>query len=524
MTLAWQPFKVLPFVFMGLIPLFYLEAEVRRNHPQSSRLPFFTYTFLSLFLFNCSTVYWIWNASPEGAVAAFFINTLMMTLPLFIFHIIQKREVKSDKMWAFIFLWLSYEWLHTNWQFSFPWLSLGNVFSYTPVLVQWYEYTGVAGGSLWVVFVNYKLYKLIKTWKERIPSDNYGKVFNLVFFYLFAPIFLSFYIANDRDGKETRIKRQMADIVVVQPNIDPYKDKFEGMTPEAQTDKILALAETQIDSLTQFVMMPETALLGSLEEGNLQNAAVYQKVLIFLEKHPNIGLLSGADTYRFYQTNNKPTITARKYSDALFYDVYNTAMYLSKFDSLQIYHKSKLVPGVERMPYPEIFGFLEKVSINLGGTSGSLASDKEAKVFFTHQKSKLAPVICYESIFPDYVASYVKKGADIICIITNDGWWGNTPGYRQHFDFARLRAIENRRWVARSANTGISGFIDEEGNIVSQSEWWKEAVLRTKVPLYKEETFFTQNGDLIGFWAMVLGVFEIIKLFRKKTKLYNNFF
>jgi apolipoprotein N-acyltransferase len=168
------------------------------------------------------------------------------------------------------------------------------------------------------------------------------------------------------------------------------------------------------------------------------------------------------------------------------------------------------------MPYPEIFGFLEKVSINLGGTSGSLASDKETKVFYSYKKTKLAPVICFESVFPDYVAGYVKKGADIICIITNDGWWGNTPGYRQHFDFARLRAIENRRWVARSANTGISGFIDEEGNIVNQSEWWKEAVLRAKVPLHKEETFFTQNGDLIGFWAMVLGVFEIFKLFRRK--------
>ncbi len=516
MTLSWQPFKALPFIFIGLIPLFYLEAEVRKNHVHSSRLLFLAYTFLSLFLFNCSTVYWIWNASPEGAIAAFFINTLMMTLPLLIFHITRKREENSNKMWAFIFLWLTYEWLHTNWQFSFPWLSLGNVFSYTPFLVQWYEYTGVAGGSLWVVLVNYKLYILISTWKERSPSENYGKIFNLAFFFLFTPIFLSFYIANDRQEKGANIKRQMADIVLVQPNIDPYKDKFEGMTPEAQTDKILALAETKIDSLTQFVMMPETALLGSLEEGNLQNAVVYQKVLDFLEKHPNIGLLSGADTHRFYQSNYKPTITARKYSDVLFYDVYNTALYLSKFDSLQIYHKSKLVPGVERMPYPEIFGFLEKVSINLGGTSGSLASDKEAKVFYSYQKTKLAPIICFESVFPDYVASYVKKGADILCIITNDGWWGNTPGFRQHFDFARLRAIENRRWVARSANTGISGFIDEKGEIVSESEWWKEAVLRAKVPLHKEETFFTQNGDLIGFWAMILGIYEIFKLFRRK--------
>jgi apolipoprotein N-acyltransferase len=160
--------------------------------------------------------------------------------------------------------------------------------------------------------------------ERRILSDNYGKVFNLAFFYLFAPIFLSFYIANDRQEKEASIKRQMADIVVVQPNIDPYKDKREGMSPEAQTDKILALAESKIDSLTQFVMLPETALLGSLEEGNLQNAAVYQKVLGFLERHPNIALLSVLTPIVSIQSNNKPTLTARKYNEGLYYDVYNS--------------------------------------------------------------------------------------------------------------------------------------------------------------------------------------------------------
>ncbi len=498
--------------------MFFLENEIRKHHAQSSRLWFFLYSFLSFFLFNVSTVYWIWNASPEGAITAFFINTLMMTLPFFFFHILQKRSEKKEETWAFVFLWLAYEWLHTNWQFSFPWLTLGNVFSYMPKLVQWYEYTGVSGGSFWVVFVNIKLYYLIKSWPQRVPSSNGVKLFNLSFFTMFAPIFLSFFILNDKHKTDLLAKKQTANIVVVQPNINPYTDKFEGMSAEAQADKMFALAETKIDSLTQFVLLPETALLGGLQEGNLQSCLVYQKLIHFLQKHPNIGLLSGADTYRFYSSKIKPTVTSRKYSEELFYDVYNTALYLSNFDSLQVYHKSKLVPGVERMPYPKLFGFLENLAISLGGTSGSLASDDEAKVFYTYQKIRLAPVICYESIFAQYVSSYVKKGADVICVITNDGWWGNTPGYKQHFDFARLRAIENRRCVARCANTGFSGFIDDEGNILQQSNWWKEEVLSGKVELNKSETYFTKNGDNIGFWAMVLAVFELIKLFFIKKK------
>ncbi|MFN5921205.1 MAG: apolipoprotein N-acyltransferase, partial [Bacteroidota bacterium] len=116
----------------------------------------------------------------------------------------------------------------------------------------------------------------------------------------------------------------------------------------------------------------------------------------------------------------------------------------------------------------------------------------------------VAPVICYESVYGEYVSEYIRKGANLICIITNDGWWGNTPGYRQHFDYAKLRAIETRRYVVRSANTGISGFIDDRGQAMQQSGWWQPAVLRQKVQLNSSLTFYVRYGDYIGTIAVVM--------------------
>src|SRR5207247_2436074 len=111
-------------------------------------------------------------------------------------------------------------------------------------------------------------------------------------------------------------------------------------------------------------------------------------------------------------------------------------------------------------------------SIDLGGTSGSLGMQKERTVFKTQSTINnpqsaifIAPAICYESIYGDFLSAYIRNGAEFIAVITNDGWWGDTPGYIQHENYARLAAIEFRRDIARSANTGISCFINQKGDI-----------------------------------------------------------
>jgi len=137
----------------------------------------------------------------------------------------------------------------------------------------------------------------------------------------------------------------------------------------------------------------------------------------------------------------------------------------------QYYHKSMLVPGVETLP--KFLLFLGPLFEQLGGTAGGYARQEIRTPVPVKDHYVIAPAICYESIYGEFLSEYIKKGSNLIVIITNDGWWGNTPGHQQHLAYARLRAIETRKWVVRSANTGISAFVNPLGDIEQSASWWK---------------------------------------------------
>jgi apolipoprotein N-acyltransferase len=131
----------------------------------------------------------------------------------------------------------------------------------------------------------------------------------------------------------------------------------------------------------------------------------------------------------------------------------------------------------------------------------------------------VAPVICYESLWGDWIGKSVKEGAQFIAIITNDGWWGNTSGKDQHLLYAKLRAIETRRWVVRSANTGISGFIDQKGDLIKQSKWWVPTALKADINLNSDLTFYVENGDLIAkLCSLTALLFALIIPYKKWVK------
>ena len=244
------------------------------------------------------------------------------------------------------------------------------------------------------------------------------------------------------------------------------------------------------------------------------------KLVDFLKSRPNTDLLFGATTYLVYGLKDKPTYTARQ-SDYGWYDVFNTAIYTDSSANFKFYHKSKLVVLVEYLPYPQFLDFINSFAIDLGGATGSYGTQKERDVFKSSNSNiVVGAAICYESIYGDYFREYVLKGANLMTIITNDGWWGNTPGYNQHLRYASLRAIETRRDIARSANTGISAFINQKGDIVSQTKWWQPAYLKGEVTLNEKITVFVKYGDYIGriaTFALILFIGLIILVIIRKT-------
>jgi apolipoprotein N-acyltransferase len=240
----------------------------------------------------------------------------------------------------------------------------------------------------------------------------------------------------------------------------------------------------------------------------IEKAFVYKPVFDFVKRHPNITLLTGIETHKILG-NEKSTPYARKSPQGFYYESYNAAVSIKVNEPLQFYIKSKLVPGVETLP--TFLNILAPIFEKFGGTTGGYAKDTASKVFSnTGNPFITSPVICYESIYGEYVASYVQKGANIIIIITNDGWWGNTPGHKQHLAIAKLRAIETRRWVARSANTGISAVIDEYGNFVVTKPWDTADFIKYNIPVKTNQTFYVKHGDYLYKMAAVLGLLLMI--------------
>ncbi len=518
LILSYVPIGFFPLAFFAFVPLLMLEKESRASI-NSNSINLILFSSLTFILWNTGCIWWIWNASEGGAIAAILINSIPMLIPFYLLNLSALRNGKTNYN-LFIFSWLSIEILQFNWDFAFPWLILGNVFSNFTQGVQWYEYTGVLGGSFLILSINIKLFN----WIENFLNGNFVgkelKLFNIIFLWIFCPFLGSYFVMDSYKEYKKTYPSKTVNTVIVQPNIDPYKEKFNAETYATQLAKMIVLAESKINPQTQLVVFPETALVGGLYEQELENDALIQTCKSFIEKHPGINLLSGADTYKTYDKNNtKIPITARFYPSVQQYiDAYNTALFIQPNSEIQIYHKNKMVPGVEKMPYPQVFGFLEKMAIDLGGTAGSLGSDGESKIFESKHHLKIAPIICYESVFPDFVSTYKAKGADLFCIVTNDAWWGNTPGYMQHLSFAKLRAIENRTPIVRCANTGISGFISDEGEITQQSNWWEPCAIDAKVSMSSYLTFYTQYASLLHGICLVVFALQVFKLwFKPKT-------
>lgn len=485
---AWPVSSLMPFIFIAWVPLL-MATDQAKN---ASR--FFGIAFWCLLIWNTGTTWWMWNSTDVGTIAAIMFNSMLMTFPWWgYFHL--KKKGKIVGYFSLIAFWMCFEYIHHNWQLSWPWLTVGNVFASYPDTIQWYEYTGVQGGTLWVMLINVLLYEIWLSYQQKSISK---KIIAYVLLLLSLPLLISYLIKPIQ--KEEAVDDN---IVIVQPNIDPY-GKFNAGTGAEQIQLLLNLSKEAIDNNTKMVIWPETAMSIADWQSNITNNLYYQPVFEFSRQYPFISLVSGIETFKNYGAE-KATATARAAGDGTYYDAFNAAVHIQNGQVLSFYNKSKLVPGVESLP--TFLNFLAPVFEQFGGTTGGYGRSESAATFaVTGNNYIAAPIICYESVYGEYVGEYVKKGANILTIMTNDGWWGNTPGHKQHLQYARLRAIETRKWVARSANTGISAVIDPVGTIRSSQSWNKMSTIKYHVPIISGETFYVRWGDYLYKLASLISI------------------
>lgn len=518
-SVGWPERGFPGFLFVAMVPLLLVEEFLYNHREKEIKFSALLYSYPGFFIWNLLTTWWIVNSTLIGALLAIVLNALFMSIVFQAFHWSRKKfHTALAGYLALISYWVAFEYLHLNWDLNWPWLNLGNGFSSFYKWVQWYEYTGTFGGTLWILTGNVLAFEILKNFRRahKIPWLLSG----VLLLSILLPVFISFRIyAGYKEEKKP------VGCVVVQPNLDPYSEQY-GLPPSEVIGRILNLASPGLDSTVNFLIAPESAIQEQMWENDLSGFSSIRLLDAILQQYPSINILIGGSTFYRFSPGEPLPVTARRFSDSdHYYNAYNAAILLNTRDSIQLYHKSKLTPGVEILPSFHGFKWFEKYAIDLGGTVGSLGTDSVRKVYTTVNTVRVGPVICYESIFGEFFSEFVKNGAALMIIITNDGWWGETPGHRQHYSFAHLRAIETRRSIARCANTGISALIDQRGDVIRQTPYWQPAVIKGTLNANQKITFYTAHGDYLARWFTRLAgalfltaiAFYIMLKFRRKV-------
>ena len=505
------------FALVGFVPLLwadFIACGTGKKH-------FFWCYFSAFLLWNLITTFWVGGATVGGAAFAILFNTCIQSIVWALFRLCKRR---FSGVVPYVFLaaaWIAWEKYSFSAQLSWPWLTLGNAFAYSPASVQWYEVTGLLGGSLWVWLCNLAVFGIsfcvgTKTWKDWRKSARVAAVSAAVLIFA-GPLAASWirYATYDEISDEGSI-----DVCCVQPNFDPY-EKYEGLTQRQQDSVILSLMDPVLqdkDSLAQLLILtPETCVRRVILNEMRTNTSL-NTFKAALREHPNANMIVGATTYDFTESTFAPSYTARTIGNDLWYEDHNSALMIDATPRIEVYHKSYLVVGTEKMPWPRFFSWVEK---KLGGTiMGHCTGQRHVSLLNFKRNAAiegstrsgcsipLGCAICYESVHPEHFASYVRHGASAMTVITNDSWWGDTPGYRQHANYARLRAIETRRDIARCANSGVSEFVNQRGDVISQTAYWTRTTLQGKVNLNFRTTPFVRHGDVVGRLSIL--VFALI--------------
>ena len=486
---------------IGFIPLLCME----RIASAIGKKRVWVYHYSAFVLWNAFTTFWVCNATLGGGLFAVFANAFQMSLIFGLFRI-GKRKFNGALPYIFLAMtWIAWERFYFDAEISWPWLVLGNSFARTLWAIQWYEFTGALGGSLWIWACNLSIFGLMVSlsdgsWSYMNIKAKAGSLIGILLLFILPPVVSSVISPKYEDAMDTDDK---LDVLIVQPNIDPY-NKFQAMTQDQQNAILEDLIERNLkdrkaDSCTtpMLVLAPET-FTGDVICGDYPRSRTWRRFTSFLKDYPGVNMLFGASTYEYINVDKAPSHTARHIRTGLWLETHNSALMTDGTARTEIFHKSKLVVAVEHTPYPAIFCKLDDL---LGGVMGRCIGQDEISLLHVNGGGESIPVgcaVCYESIYGEYYTDYIRKGAKAMTIITNDAWWGNTPGYRQHLSYASLRAIETRRAIARCANTGISAIISPSGKILKPTPWWEQASIMSYIPLRDDLTFYVTHGDITG--------------------------
>ena len=470
MGISQQPWGFGFLAWFSLVPLLFSienEKTIKGITQQS---------FLWSFIYHLIFFFWISdNIGLDSQLLRYLIMllvVLVLTINIFIIYSIYyyiKKYLKFDYIiFSLPIIIVAIEYIRSLGFYGSVWNSL----AYTQIdyltLIQNIEYTGLYGLTFWIVLINVLIYKLITNFNQRY-------IVALVILFLFPWATGLIINKNYNDAEKIKVK-------VIQPNIS-LNEKRQSLKKSLNT--MINLSNNTINDSIDLIIWPESSISHSFVKDGFYNKELSFNMNNFLNSS-NFSLVAGSDL----------RLAEKKYNSSI----------LFKSDSvIAMYHKKRLVPNVERTP--EIFN---KIGLNIGLMNFDIGEELN---MFSVNNINFASMICIESVFDSPTREFVKKGAQFITYIVNDGWYPREPQLSQHANRCIYRAIENRRSIIRCANTGISIIVDPYGNITDRIELNKEGVIEAEVIILDEQTFYTKYGNLFSIFNLVIMILMLVVAF-----------
>ncbi|HET8580225.1 MAG TPA: apolipoprotein N-acyltransferase [Nitrospiraceae bacterium] len=500
--LCFPDFDFGPLAWIVLLPL---HVAIDGAHPRRA----FWVGWLAGLIAFIGTMFWVVTAMHlygKMPLLASYAVMLLLTTYLGLYVALYALAIawlrKNLSPFAFLaapFIWVTLELLRTHLLSGLPWALLGYSQYQWLLIIQIADLTGVYGVSFLIVLVNAAIAEvalwIVHRFKQPLGPFPWlsptaaALMVALTLFYGHAQLNHS----QDTASASPRDSHRSIFIGLIQPNIDQAQ-KWDAAFRRATLDRYAKLT-AQAAQGSALILWPEAATPFLFEQELL-----YRLEVMELVRTHNVPLLFGSPALRHFP-NGRPYLLNSAYL------LLPDGMILGRYD------KRHLVPFGEYIPLKPVLFFLDKLVEGIGDfEAGTVYTVLELPIGAGADRNvvKFGVVICYEVIFPNLVREFVANGAQFMVTITNDAWFGKSAAAFQHFGMVVLRAVENRVAFARSANTGISGFIDPQGRILHATPIFTEEVVTGRIPVGRVRTFYTQQGDVFAYGCVIItGLFVL---------------
>jgi apolipoprotein N-acyltransferase len=417
------------------------------------------YGFIFGMIYNCMSMYWIiYVLTKYGNIpyfASFFLFLLLasyLSLYQSLFFYIFKKFINSIPVvlspLIFSFFWVALEFIRSKILTGFPWMLVGYTqYNFLPI-IQLSSLMGVYLVSFVVIFISLSIYFVV-------IREKFWYINAIFSFILMIAIIIWGNEQISKTKKEFEKKKRLQ-VLLIQGNID-QSQKWEKDLQRKIILKHIKMTKENIDEQTNLVVWSETAM--PLIYGADREITEFLKEHLSSIKAP---LISGFVGYKWDELGN-PKLT-------------NSAGIFYEGELIDKYDKVHLVPFGEYVPLQKILFFVNKL---VSAAGDFVAGDKIKTCNFKNLSYGIT--ICYESIFPEISKTMSSNGADVLVNITNDAWFGNSPAPYQHFVMSIFRAVENKKYLIRVANTGITGIITPWGEVLSKTKLYEDSIIKGTV-------------------------------------------